>query len=361
MSELNVGLGERSYQIHIERGMLHKVGTLLTENKFANRYCIIADSTVADLYGDTLIRSLSKSKIECSLVTFEAGEKNKNLTTYTNLLRYLAQNKFDRKDGVIALGGGVTGDLAGFVAASYMRSIPFVQIPTTLLSQVDSSVGGKTGVDIPEGKNLVGAFYQPKAVFIDIEVLQTLPKNEFIGGMAEVIKYGVIRDPEFFSYLYKVTNQTLQLDYQIIEHIIHTSCSIKAEVVAEDEQESNVRRILNYGHTLGHAIEAVSDFNIIHGEAVAIGMAAIARIASQKRLLENTAKDEIIRLIRQYGLPTEVPADLDRQSIKDYLLTDKKVESGKITYVLPVKIGEVIMSADVEEVLVEDVLAGKIL
>ena len=360
MCELKVGLGERSYPILIESGLLPKIGKYLAEKKIANRFCIISDSNVAQLYGDTLTQSLSDNNIESELVTFKAGEHSKNLTTFSDLLRFLAQNKFDRKDGIIALGGGVAGDLAGYVAASYMRSIPYIQIPTTLLSQVDSSVGGKTGVDIPEGKNLVGAFYQPKSVYIDTDVLQTLPQNEFIGGMAEVIKYGVIWNAKFFHYLQEKAQKVLQLESEVIAYIIHTCCKIKAEVVAKDEQESNIRRILNYGHTIGHAIEAESDFRIIHGEAVAMGMAAVARIAVQHDILDTAAKDEIIALIRQYGLPTEIPQDLNITRIKQYLLSDKKVEAGRVIYVVPQKIGEVKITADIEEKFVDKVLRGKI-
>ncbi len=361
MSELVVGLGDRSYPIHIESGLLPKIGEYLAKKKIANRYCIISDSNVAQHYSETLIQSLSSNNIESELITFKAGEQSKNLTTFSDLLRFLAQNKFDRKDGIIALGGGVAGDLAGYVAASYMRSIPYIQIPTTLLSQVDSSVGGKTGVDIPEGKNLVGAFYQPKAVYIDTDVLQTLPHNEFIGGMAEVIKYGVIWDAKFFQYLQEKAQRVLQLESEVIAYIIQTCCMIKAEVVAKDEQESNIRRILNYGHTIGHAIEAESNFSIIHGEAVAMGMAAITRIAVQQGTLDIAAKEEIISLIHQYGLPTEIPQELDISRIKHYLLSDKKVEAGRVMYVVPRKIGEVIITADIKEELVDRVLRGKIL
>lgn len=360
MSELIVGLGERSYPIHIESGLLPQIGKHLAEKNIARRFCIISDDTVAKLYGETLINSLSRENISSELITFQAGEHSKNLTNFTELSRLLAQKKIDRKDGIIALGGGVTGDLAGFIAASYMRGIPFVQIPTTLLSQVDSSVGGKTGVDIPEGKNLVGAFYQPKAVYIDIEVLKTLPKNEFVGGMAEVIKYGVIRDAKFFQYLEENAHNALQLDEEVIKYIIHTCCRIKAEVVAEDEQESNVRRILNYGHTIGHAIEAESDFKIIHGEAVAMGMAAIARVAAEQGLLDTAAKEEIVALIRHYGLPTEIPLELNLENIQQYLLRDKKVEAGSIIYIVPLQIGEVAITAELDEKLVEEVLLGKI-
>ncbi len=357
MNELNVGLGERSYPIHIEYGCLDKVGEDLAKHRIANRYCIIADSKVAGLYGARLFDSLRQSHIKAELVTFPAGEASKSLNTFAFLCSTLAQKGFDRRDGIIALGGGVSGDLAGFVAASYMRGIPFVQIPTTLLSQVDSSVGGKTGVDIAEGKNLVGAFYQPKAVYIDSSVLETLEKEELLGGIAEVIKYGVIRDASFFEYLREKRAEALALNTEVIETIIHTSCTIKAQVVAEDERESDIRRILNYGHTIGHAVEAVSDFSIIHGKAVAIGMVAAARIAELQGILPVENKDEIVGLLQDYGLPTAIPPQFDRKKIKKYLLADKKIVSGKVAYVLPVRIGEVIITDKVEEALVDKVLS----
>ena len=201
MAELIVGLVDRSYPIVIEKGCLARIGQDLQKKDIGNRYCVIADDRVAELYGEVLLQGLSEAGLEAQLLTFPHGESNKNLATVAALASSLAKLGFDRKDAIIAFGGGVSGDIAGFLASSYMRGIPFVQIPTTLLAQVDSSVGGKTGVDIPEGKNLVGAFYQPKAVYIDIDVLQTLPADELLGGLAEVIKYGVIRDEQFFDFL----------------------------------------------------------------------------------------------------------------------------------------------------------------
>lgn len=356
MKELTVGLGERSYPIRIEYGCLNNIGKNLIERRFANRYCIIADDTVASLYGDRIVKSLEESGVAAELISFKAGEASKTLATYGNLLSGLAQRGFERKDGIIALGGGVTGDLAGFVAASYMRGIPFVQIPTTLLSQVDSSVGGKTGVDILEGKNLVGAFYQPKAVYIDTNVLETLPRGEILGGMGEVIKYGIIRDRKFFDFLRDRRQDVMQLDGQVIEKILYTSCTIKAEVVAEDEQESDIRRILNYGHTIGHAVEAVSNFSIIHGKAVAIGMVSAARLALYKGILSEDTYQEIFSLLVEYGLPTEIPQDMDRNRIKQYIVRDKKAVAGRVAYVLPVNIGEVIITDDVDEALLDNVL-----
>jgi len=355
--EMIVGLGERAYPIRIEYGCLQNIGDDLARRHIAHRFCVIADATVAKLYGDTIMGSLQRNDIAAELVTFPAGEASKNLGLFAELCSTLAGKGYDRKDGIIALGGGVTGDLAGFVAAGYLRGIAFVQVPTTLLAQVDSSVGGKTGVDIAEGKNLVGAFYQPKAVYIDTCVLETLPAEEFGGGMAEVIKYGVIRDYSFFQYLRDERRRIISLDKETIKYLIEACCRIKSEVVAEDEKESDVRRILNFGHTIGHAVEAVSDFTIIHGRAVAIGMVAAARIAVRENLLSQHECDEIVQILQEYGLPTEIPHEFDRNLIKKYLLTDKKSVAGKIAYVLPCSIGEVVITDDVDDAIIDEVIA----
>lgn len=357
MNELIVGLKERSYPILIDHGCLDMIGEDLARRKIANRYCIIADSTVADLYGKRLLDELRHNGMDAELLTFAAGEASKNLPTYGDLLSELARLGFDRRDGIIALGGGVTGDLAGFVASSYMRGIPFVQIPTTLLSQVDSSVGGKTGVDLAEGKNLVGAFYQPKVVYMDPHVLATLPREEFVGGMAEVIKYGIIYDREFFDYLRTHRQAILARDSDVIEKILSTSCRIKAEVVAADEQEANLRRILNFGHTIGHAVEAESRFTIIHGQAVAIGMVAAARIAHACEMLAEADVEKIRNILREYDLATEIPTAMDRDKIRYYILRDKKIVSGKVAYVLPTDIGKVVVTDAVDEGVINDVLA----
>jgi 3-dehydroquinate synthase len=242
------------------------------------------------------------------------------------------------------------------LAATYLRGIPFAQVPTSLLAQVDSSVGGKTGVDIPEGKNLVGAFYQPRAVYIDTSVLATLPHEELLSGMAEVIKYGVIRDQEFLLFLEKNQQKIFELDPEMIGKMIQKCCGIKADVVAADERESDLRRILNFGHTIGHAVEAASNFAILHGQAVAIGMVAATRISVAKGILTADEADWIYSIIRKFGLPTEVPEDLDRKAIKMYLKTDKKSVGGSIFYVLPTSIDRIIITDEVSEQQVDAVL-----
>jgi 3-dehydroquinate synthase len=356
MMPLHVGLGDRSYPIFIEDGFLQKVGADLAERKIANTFCVIADDRVAELYGAGLLQTLAGAGLQAELLVFSRGEASKTLLTIADLAGQLARKGFGRKDGLIALGGGVTGDITGFLAASYMRGIPFVQIPTSLLAQVDSSVGGKTGVDIPEGKNLIGAFYQPRAVYIDMRVLSTLPREELLSGIAEVIKYGVIRNQEFLHFLDDHRQKILNLDPEIIGKMIQTCCTIKAEIVAADEREADLRRILNFGHTIGHAVEAASDFSILHGNAVAIGMVAAARIAVAKGLLSGDEAEWIRSIIRNFGLPTEVPAALNRAAIKSFLLTDKKTVSGRVFFVLPTSIDRIIITDEVTDRQIDDVL-----
>lgn len=356
MSVLQVGLGDRSYPIIIRSGNLPKIGEDLAARAIANRYGVIADDRVSSLYGDSLMASLQQAGISAELFSFPHGEANKTLHTIGDLAGRLARRGFDRKDALIGFGGGVTGDITGFLASAYMRGIPFIQIPTTLLAQVDSSVGGKTGVDIPEGKNLVGTFYQPQVVYIDIQFLKTLPKEELLGGLAEVIKYGVIWDAGFFQFLCDNRERILGLDEEIISETIHTCCKIKAEVVSQDEREGGIRRILNYGHTIGHAVEGASDYQINHGFAVSIGMAAAAKLAELAGYLRRETTEKIIETLVAYGMPVEIPRLLDRERIKKYLLTDKKTIGGRVHYVLPTDIGKTCIVADIDEELVKQVL-----
>ncbi|GAB4342381.1 MAG: 3-dehydroquinate synthase [Desulfobulbaceae bacterium] len=353
---VTVGLGERSYPIFIGPGMLSRVGSDLDQRKLAKRYGVISDDHVASLYGGSLLESIRRAGIDCELLTFPRGEASKNLQTIASLSSELARRHFDRADGLIALGGGVTGDITGFLASIYMRGIPFVQVPTTLLAQVDSSVGGKTGVDIPEGKNLVGTFYQPRAVYIDADVLRTLPEEELLGGLAEVIKYGVILDGDFFRFLEEKREALLSLDTETVSATIARCCEIKARVVAEDEREGGLRRILNFGHTIGHAVEAASDFQLIHGLAVAIGMCAASRLAVRTGCLAPDACERIVSLVRAFGLPTMIPPGLDRERIKGYLRTDKKTVGGRVFFVLPTEIGRVDVTDKVDEEEIDAIL-----
>jgi 3-dehydroquinate synthase len=356
MREITVGLANRSYPILIQKGQLGGIGTDLAARNFAKRYIIVADDRVADLFGERLGESLSAAGLNSDLISFPRGESHKHLGTVADLASRLARLGVDRKDALIALGGGVTGDITGFLAASYMRGIPFIQVPTTLLAQVDSSVGGKTGVDIPEGKNLIGAFYQPKCVYIDTLVLETLPAKELLNGLAEIIKYGVIWDSGFFGDLEKNREAVLALNPPVLEGVIARCCAIKAEVVAADERESDLRRILNYGHTIGHAVEAASGYNLDHGLAVAIGMVAANELAVGTGLMAREAADRVRELIAGYGLPVEIPPGYDRRRIKAYLKTDKKSVGGRPFFVLPTEIGRVIVTDQVAEDLLDRVI-----
>lgn len=353
---VQVGLGERSYPIRIDSGLLGQIGEDIKSRKVAKRFAVISDDFVAELYGKQVMNSLAEHHVPAELITFPRGEKSKNLQTIGTLASQLASKGFDRKDGLIALGGGVTGDITGFLASIYMRGIPFIQIPTTLLAQVDSSVGGKTGVDIPEGKNLVGTFYQPKAVYIDTDVLQTLPSDELLGGLAEVIKYGVIADAGFFNFLLEKRQQILALQEDVITETISRCCSIKAWVVEQDEREGGLRRILNYGHTIGHAIEAASNFTLIHGLAIATGMCIAATLAVRTGHIPQAEAERIVQLVSDYGMPTSIPSELDRNQIKDYFKTDKKTIGGRVFFVLPTEIGKVIVTDEVAEEDIDGVL-----
>ncbi len=334
------------------------IGEDLRRREFAKRFFVIADSTVAGLYGQQLLASLKQAGYDPEILTFPAGEQSKVLGTIGALASRLAQFGMDRGDGLLALGGGVTGDITGFLAASFMRGVPFVQVPTSLLAQVDSSVGGKTGVDIPEGKNLLGAFYQPRAVYIDSLVLRSLPALELLNGLAEVIKYGVIYDGDFFAFLEGKRQKILHLDLAVIEEVIESCCAIKAAVVEKDERESDLRRILNFGHTIGHAVEADSSYKLAHGMSVAIGMAAACRLAVDKGIFSQALSARVVRLITDFGLPVAIPENAAAARLKKYLQTDKKTVGGKVFFVLPTAIGKVEITANIDDNMLNRVLGG---
>lgn len=357
---IQVGLGERSYPIAIGSGLIDSIGHRLQQSNIAKRYALISDDRVADLYGGRVLQSLQATGIACELLTFPHGEASKHLQTIEALASGLAERGFDRKDGLIALGGGVTGDITGFLAAIYMRGIPFVQVPTTLLAQVDSSVGGKTGVDIPQGKNLIGAFYQPKAVYIDTAVLSTLPREEYLGGMAEVIKYGASIDAEFFAWLAENRQAILELSPDCIIPMIKRCCEMKAAVVEQDEREGGLRRILNFGHTIGHAVEAASGYRLIHGFAVAIGMVAVAELAVKAGIAPAAVAQELRAILQDYQLPIAIPPQYSPQVLRAFLQTDKKTVGGRVFFVLPEQIGRVRITDQVAEPDLDAVLAQKI-
>ncbi len=321
------------YDILIERGLTDNAGSLVKSVTNAEKVTVITDSNVEKLYAKRVVSSLESEGFDTSLFVFEAGEKQKNLATIASMYNHMADFRMSRKDIVVALGGGVVGDMAGFAAATYMRGIDFVQIPTSLLAQVDSSVGGKTGVDIPQGKNLVGAFHQPRLVIIDPDTLKSLPQYYINDGMAEVIKYGCIKDIGLF-----VTLET-ENALDIIEDIIETCVSIKRDVVNRDEKEKGERMLLNFGHTLGHSLEKIYNFEgLSHGQAVAIGMVMITAASEKAGITEKGCVGRIEALCKKYGLPVSDTADI--AEIAAECASDKKSSAGSVSFVLLKKIGE---------------------
>lgn len=351
MQTVHVALKDRSYNIHIENGLLNKSGELIARLPVRKNITIITNSTIAPLYLDRLKTKLINAGFNVHEIILPDGENHKNLNTISNIYNELIKMDLDRNSSILALGGGVVGDMAGFAAATFFRGVPYIQIPTTLLSQVDSSVGGKTGVNLTGGKNLVGAFYQPKIVIIDPEVLKTLEVNELRAGIAEVIKYGVILDSKFFQYLESNIDKAFKLDYMTITHIIKTCCSIKANITSQDEKEKGIRSYLNFGHTIGHAVEALTHYNkFIHGEAVSIGMAAVSKISEYWQFTDRSNTDRLLTLLKRSGLPTELPAF----TLNDYIVTmlkDKKRAEAGINMVLMKQIGEVFLKVKTEDEL----------
>lgn len=351
MRTVRVELGERSYDISIERGILKEAGPMMKALGLKGSAAIVTNPTVAALYGDTVVRSLEAAGFKPSVITVPDGEEYKSLEEAGRVFDSLIEGRFERTSPIVALGGGVIGDLAGFVAATYLRGVPFIQVPTTLLSQVDSSVGGKTAVNHPRGKNLIGAFYQPRAVFIDPDVLKTLDAREVRAGLAEVIKYGVIWDSSFFSFLEENAGRLLEPGEEIIK-AIEKSCAIKAEVVGKDEREEGLRAILNFGHTFGHAIEALSGYGTFrHGEAVAIGMAMAAALSAKLGGCAECAP-RITALLKRLGMPSDPPS-ISALPFLEAMKLDKKVSSGRIRFVLASKMGEVFLREVGEDVLKE--------
>lgn len=341
MQEIKVHLGERSYSIFIGAGILSSAGDLLQQAGIKGKIAIVTNPTVAQLCLDTVHDALESSGFQVTPVLIPDGEEYKSLETLSTIFDRLVSERFERQSCVVALGGGVIGDLAGFAASSYLRGTPFVQIPTTLLAQVDSSVGGKTGVNHKQGKNLIGAFYQPRAVIIDVEVLSSLPRRELLAGMAEVIKYGIIEDPILFTQLEEKVDRLLALDRRLLSQVIATSCTIKARIIEEDERENDKRAILNFGHTVGHALEAATKYQrFLHGEAVAIGMAKAGAISYQQGFCDSVTLGRIIKLIRMAGLPTEIPDGVSTRSLIQGMELDKKSADGKIQFIMCTGIGK---------------------
>ena len=357
MKKLKVRLDTNGYEIHIGSDGLRYTGHQLKEKDFAGKVIILTNPIVKKLYGNTLKQGLTRDGFEVIFLEVPDGEEQKSLETAGRLYHELSSHYAERTTPILALGGGVIGDLAGFVAATYLRGVPLVQIPTTLLAQVDSSIGGKVAVNHGQLKNNIGAFYQPRLVITDIDTLKTLPAKELANGLTEVIKSAVIRDKGFFAYLERNLDRVKLLEAKVLEEIVFQSARIKAEVVEKDEKELGLRSILNYGHTIGHAIESASDFKIEHGEAVAIGMLAAGRISSQMGIFDQKELARLKCVIEKAGLPTEMPS-LKPKRLTQTMEHDKKVLGGKIRFVLPKSIGTVFITDEVSPTLIEQTLAG---
>ena len=366
MVKVRVALSEQrdaSYDILIGRGLFAELPTLVKAACPASRYAVITDSHVAKLYGEQVMARCHDAALQAQLFEFPAGERNKTRETWATLSDRMLAARFGRDSAVVALGGGVVGDVAGFVAATYLRGIPYVQVPTTLLAMIDSSIGGKTGVDVSAGKNLLGAFHQPCLVVADLDVLGSLSAPQLAAGMAEAVKHGVIADRHYFDALEREHAAVTTREAGALERVVRRSVEIKAEVVAADEREAGRRAILNFGHTVAHAIEATAQFATLHGEAVAIGMAYEARLAEAIGIAEPGTADRVRRLLERYNLPLGLPESATADTLVAAMHLDKKARAGALRFALPQAIGR--MHADgkswtvaAPESVVREVLRG---
>src|SRR3989344_1529153 len=329
-----------SYAIVIGSGLSKSLGKQIVRDGFGGKYCIITDSNTQKIFGKKLLSQLRSAGAHAQMIVFSGGEENKNISSVEKILEQMLAKGFGRRDCIVALGGGIVGDVAGFAASVYLRGINFVQVPTTLLAMVDSSIGGKTGVNLSEGKNSAGAFYQPKKVYICPELLKTLPENEMRNGMSEIVKHAIMFDAKFFAYLEKNLGKIMKLDSKTLEYVIKRNCELKAKVVEKDELESNFRRVVNYGHTIGHALEVLTGYKgMSHGEAISIGMVSEAVIAYEMGLMKAHDIYKIANLLHKIGLPIDLP-NIEMESILSATRKDKKAVSGKAYYSLPAGIGK---------------------
>ncbi len=347
MKKLLVDLGEKSYNIVFESSF-SKLCEELKNINCPKKVLIVTDSNVSELYANELREILIKDGYDAGVCVFDAGEENKNMDTILKICSACLEHKMDRKSMIIALGGGVVGDMAGFAASIFMRGISFIQVPTTLLSQTDSSVGGKTGIDFMQAKNILGAFHQPKLVYINSSVLKTLPHREFVSGMGEVIKHSIIRDYEFFEYLQKNMDNVKELGDEVLLDMIYKNCSIKASVVSQDERETSVRADLNFGHTFGHAVESLSNFRLSHGECVGLGMLAASKVAYMRGLILESDLIKISNLLENYDFSLKTEISQIEEVVK-IMQKDKKKSNGKLKFILPIGIGKVIQCDDLTE------------
>lgn len=360
MKNVRVHLGERSYTIRIGADALGDIGKVCLRHFRGARALVVTDTNVAPLYAQQTLDSLTVAGVQASLFRIPAGEASKSMRQLSRILDKMASLKLDRGCGAVALGGGVVGDITGFAAAIFLRGVPYVQAPTTLLAQVDSAVGGKTAIDHRLGKNLVGAFHQPIAVVSDTSSLKTLPEREFRAGLAEVVKHAAIADARLFSFLEKNEVRILERDEGVMGRIVATNCRIKARVVEQDEREADLRQILNYGHTLGHAVEALAGYSseLLHGEAIAVGMSAASRISCAMGRCAPGDVERLTALLDRFGLPTNMGEPPGLAVLKRLLASDKKTRRGSPRFVLMRRIGEVEPGIEVSPRLWRGALAG---
>lgn len=364
-STVRVDLAERSYDIEIGQGNLAGLTDFLEARADLSHVVVITDTNVDPLYADRLADVITEEGPEVHVLVAEAGEASKAAEVATDLWETMLEEGIDRQSIVLAIGGGVVGDLAGFVAATFARGLTFFQVPTTLLAQVDSSVGGKVGINLPGGKNMVGAFWQPAGVLIDVDVLTTLPDREYRAGLAEVVKYGVIMDADFFAMLEANVEAINQRDPEVLQEIIARCCQLKANVVQDDEKEQSGRRaILNYGHTFGHALEAATGYTqILHGEGVSIGMLAASRLATQLGMFTEPETVRQTKLLEAIGLPTTTsplidPSQVVPSELVRLMWRDKKVQAGKLRFILPTSIGKVELVDVDDQQAIENAIVG---
>lgn len=357
MKRIDMQFENTAYPIIIDKGWEATLSKI-PSNIFSKKVLIISDTNVGPLYSNEIIKALSENDIGIRTILIDPGESSKTIEKAMDIYTTALNFRMDRDSLFIALGGGVVGDLAGFTASTYMRGVPYLQIPTSLLAQVDSSVGGKTAVNHPLGKNMIGSFYQPKGVLINTDTLKSLPVRQISTGLAEVIKYGVIADKNLFSYLEENIEKVFSFDDKVLNHIIYKSCTIKAKIVAQDEKDKGIRGILNFGHTIGHAIEAETSFTeYTHGESVAIGMVAEAELAQLLGLIDKGIVDRLKNLLLKAKLPIKLP-NIDTDRLIKHMQRDKKNKIGKIVFVLPTKLGRVEMFDNIEYVRLAQILKG---
>ena len=356
MVKLNIELGDRSYPIYVTVDY-SSLAKCMHSSHISGKCIIITDNNVDKYQAEACKEALRQSGINTDKYVIKAGEKSKNLDTIKDIYKYLIDQKLDRDATLIALGGGVVGDITGFAAATFLRGINFVQVPTSILAQADSSVGGKVGVDFEGSKNIIGAFYQPKLVYINVNSLKTLPHRDIVSGMAEVIKHGFIRDADFFDYIDYNTKKIFEFDENVLQYIAKTNCSIKGKVVEQDEKESGLRAILNFGHTIGHAIESVSNFELMHGECIALGMVGAFKMSEQLGMVREELVLKATSTLEKIGLPTKMTG-IDVEKVYNQMFFDKKIKNNKLLFILPKDIGEVVQLNIDDHQLIKDVISG---